>query len=488
MSAFSIMGERIVKLNEVAQHGNIDAFYMLIGEDVNLLEAIDELAFVDTPLHIAASAGGPQHIQFAMEMVRLKPSFARKPNPNGYSPIHLALQKGHTQMVRWLLQVDGDLVRVKGKEGRTPLHDLAAAAATEQQLGLMDKFLSDCPNSIEDVTIQNQTALHIALLENNELDAFKRLVRWLRKNKSENAREILNRQDKEGNTVLHVAVSKNQTEAVRKLLNRGVNLNVRNLEGHTAQDMLQEQRQVNNGEIRDMLSYAGALSCSCSCLPKVNCYEYCVRKPKYYERSRILRKTVLFFERVRLLIKTAREGSRISNDDRNALLVVAALLMTITYQVVITPPGGLWQDNSGDSSGPHDAGTAIAQTIPHDAGTAIAQTMFVHFEIVATVNYITFTLSTIVTFQLLPSGYISALFKMALVQLWVSYYYTLAVICQSVPVFVYCLISTGLCLVLVLFAFFGRQFCGARIKWLRLDWIFYIVYACIMFLVILVFE
>ncbi|KAK7857350.1 ankyrin repeat-containing protein bda1 [Quercus suber] len=212
MSAFSIMGERIVKLNEVAQQGNIEAFYGIIQEDVKLLENIDELPFVDTPLHVAASAVGPQHVQFAMEMMRLKPSFARKPDLNGYSPIHLALQEGHTQMVRWLLQVDGDLVRVKGNEGRTPLHDVAAAAATEQQLDLLFKFLSDCLNSIEDVTIQNQPALHIAL-EKNKLDAFKRMVRWLRKNKSENAREILNWQDEKGNTVLQVAKSKKQTEA-----------------------------------------------------------------------------------------------------------------------------------------------------------------------------------------------------------------------------------------------------------------------------------
>ena len=102
--------------------------------------------------------------------------------------------------------------RIKGKEGRTPLHDVAATASTEQQLDLLFKFLSDCPNSIEDVTIQNQTALHIAL-ESNNLVAFKRLVKWLRKNKSENAREILNRQDGEGNTVMQLAVFKNQTQA-----------------------------------------------------------------------------------------------------------------------------------------------------------------------------------------------------------------------------------------------------------------------------------
>ena len=248
-------------------------------------------------------------------------------------------------------------------------------------------------------------------------------------------------------------------QAVRELLNCGVNLNVRNLEGHTAQDMLQEQGQVNNGEIRDMLSHSGALSCSC---------------------SRILRKTVLFFERLRIQIKTTREGSRISNDDRNALLVVAALLITITYQVVITPPGGLWQDDY-DPEINYNSSNLASQKTAHYVGTAIAQTTFDNFQIVATINYITFTLSVIMTFLLLPSGYISALFKMALVQLWSSYYFSLSVICDSTSVLVYCLFSTGLCFVLVLFAFFGRQFCGARIKRLHLDSIFYIVYACIMF-------
>ena len=56
-----------------------------------------------------------------MKMIRLKPLFARKPNPEGFSPIHLALLKNPTEMVRQLLQ-DGDLVRVKRRKGNTPLH------------------------------------------------------------------------------------------------------------------------------------------------------------------------------------------------------------------------------------------------------------------------------------------------------------------------------------------------------------------------------
>ena len=147
MATFSDMDERIEKMKQVVQHGNIDAFYILIREDVKLLDDIDQLPFVDTPLHIAASAG---YIPLAMKLMRLKPSFAWKPNPDGFSPIHLALLNRKTQMVLRLLKVDGNLVHVQGREGMTPLH---YATIIEDHLDLLDEFLKVCPQSIKDVTI-----------------------------------------------------------------------------------------------------------------------------------------------------------------------------------------------------------------------------------------------------------------------------------------------------------------------------------------------
>jgi ankyrin repeat protein len=203
------MDERIERLKRVAEGGDIDNLYMLIQEDAYLLEHIDQVPFFDTPLHIAASIG---HIPFVLEMMRLKPSFARKSNPDGFSPIHLVIRNGQAQMVRQLLQVDGNLVRAKGREGMTPLH----YAAAYDYLDLLAEFLSVCPHSIEDVTIRNMTVLHIAL-KYNKLESFKLLVGWLGQNRSENSivweRKVLNWKDEEGNTVLHVAVSKNQPQA-----------------------------------------------------------------------------------------------------------------------------------------------------------------------------------------------------------------------------------------------------------------------------------
>ncbi|XVE68682.1 hypothetical protein DITRI_Ditri09bG0088200 [Diplodiscus trichospermus] len=97
-------------------------------------------SFVDTPLHMAAAGG---HTDFAMALMYLKPSLARKLNQDIFSPMHLALQNGHKKTVLRLLAVDKDLVRVKGKEGYTPLHHVVR----EGKLDLLAQFLKDCPHA-----------------------------------------------------------------------------------------------------------------------------------------------------------------------------------------------------------------------------------------------------------------------------------------------------------------------------------------------------
>ena len=199
------MDERIQRLNGIAQKGDINSFYDIIREDVKLLEHINEFPFVDTPLHISVSAG---HFPFSLEMMILKPTFVSKRNLDGYTPIYLALLNGRTKMVCQLLQHNADLVRVKGRECMTPLH---YAATKNGNLALLENFLLVCPDSITDVMTQNETALHIALKYNN-LQAFKFLVGWLLR-KWPYWREILELKDVEGKPILHIAVSKNQTEA-----------------------------------------------------------------------------------------------------------------------------------------------------------------------------------------------------------------------------------------------------------------------------------
>jgi ankyrin repeat protein len=201
--------ENATDLSDATEQENMDALYELIQTDAKVLDRMDDISFVETPLHIAASVG---HTLFAWEIMRLKPSFVRKLDQNGFTPMHLALQSNQTKMVLQLLDADKDLVRVKGKEGVTPLHYVAQIG----NLVLLKKFLEVCPESIKDVTIRKETVLHIAL-KYNMFDAFQLLLHWLQNNwfaiASVYQKKLLGWQDYKGNTVLHMAVSMNQTEA-----------------------------------------------------------------------------------------------------------------------------------------------------------------------------------------------------------------------------------------------------------------------------------
>ncbi|KAF2284997.1 hypothetical protein GH714_034219 [Hevea brasiliensis] len=154
-----------------SEEGKIDDLYAAIQENPHILDLIEEIPFAETPLHAAASVG---HIQHAMEIMRLKPSFARKSNQEGFTPIHFAVQKEHFQLVLWLVDMDNDLVRVKGREGTTPLHFVAKKA----NLHILDRLQWDCHEQ----------------------------ARYWEK-------RILNWKDVEGNTVLHIATPRNQPQA-----------------------------------------------------------------------------------------------------------------------------------------------------------------------------------------------------------------------------------------------------------------------------------
>ncbi|XP_061374989.1 ankyrin repeat-containing protein BDA1-like [Gastrolobium bilobum] len=308
-----------ITLKVAAKMGDIDLLYTLIQVEPYLLEHTDLIPFVDTPLHIAAASG---HASFATEIMRLKPSFAWKLNQYGLSPTHLALQNQHYRMVSRFIDINKDLVRVKGREGLTPLH----VATQIGKLDLIAKFLSACPGSIEDVTVRSETALHIAL-KYKQFHALEVFVGWLQRNPQRQAqkleKKVLNWEDEAGNTILHVSVLKCFSQAVRLLIHSNIDINAKNLEDLTALDIVENNHpHAYNAEIRDMLLRAGALR------------GFSLDASPLCEEE--LRSKITFNERVAIYV--TRIKRRISNDTRNALLVVAILFATSTYEAVLSPP------------------------------------------------------------------------------------------------------------------------------------------------------
>ncbi|KAL1150340.1 hypothetical protein V6Z11_A10G251800 [Gossypium hirsutum] len=311
-------------LRKATRTGKVNELYRVIQSNGNVLRHFDEVEFIETPLHIAAEEGC---IEFAMEMMNLKPSFARKLNHQGLSlPLHIAVRKGHKEMALRFLEIDKHLVRVRGKKGKTPLHYLCKVG---NQLGLLDPFLEASPDCIQDVTTENRTALHIAI-QNSRLDVLQLLIRTLKR--KDYYWEVVNRKDKDGNTALHIAAIHNQPKVLKLLLNCKADKHATNQVGLTALGVAQQH---NNRENIAILK---------------DCF---IPVASNFKRK-LEKQVVKYVTKASLLI--FQNMDNISADDRNALLVILGLLLTATYQATLSPPGGVWQgENTSKSKGSYDA-------------------------------------------------------------------------------------------------------------------------------------
>ncbi|KAE8725620.1 Ankyrin repeat family protein [Hibiscus syriacus] len=313
--------------------GNVGDLYRLIRIDGNALRRFEDVEFVDTPLHIAAEQGC---IRFAMEIINLKPSFARKLNQDGLSPMHLALEKGHKEMALRFMEMDKDVVRVKGKSGKTPLHLVSKVGNHD---GMLDRFLEACPECVLDVTTKNRTALHIAT-KNKRLDVLQVLIRMLRKKDKDYYREVVNRKDEDGNTALHIAAGNNQPQMLRLLLDCKANKHATNQAGSTALDVA------------------------------------------------------------------------IGQSYRESISILRGLLLTVTFQAALSPPGGVWQDeSSSESKGSYDRLSLGMSVLP--------QYEFLLFYVPTYVVFIVTFFLTLALLKPFPNGFRTTLqFRKSAFQSW----------------------------------------------------------------------
>lgn len=378
------------KLKVAAQEGDINLLYTLIEEDPYVLEYIDLIPFVETSLHIAASMG---HVQFATEIMRLKPSFAWKLNQQGFSPIHLALQNNQKSMVLRFVDMNKELVRIKGKEGLTPLH----LACQSGEIDLLANFLFVCPNSIEDVTVRGETALHIAV-KNEQYESLHVLVGWLKTTRQRGAREleklILNYKDETGNTILHISALNNDLKALRLLVKTKINLNAKNSENSTALDI------AASSEIKGILLSAGAK-------PSSKVKDVSKLEDKLRSNVTILDKMLIYILRIR---------KDISEEQRNAFLIVATLIATATYQSALSPPGGVYQGNAGDYNNNVKNNTSLNSK---EVGKSVISEG--DFFTLSILNTLSLLLSTMTIYLLTPSGLIGGLLFTPI--FWFAYCY-----------------------------------------------------------------
>ncbi|XP_056173638.1 ankyrin repeat-containing protein BDA1-like [Syzygium oleosum] len=363
------------RLLEAARKGNIDELNDLIGSNALIVEEMALEGAGHTPLHVACVAG---HLDFVRELLKLMPKFAEKVNAGGLSPLHIAAARGDVEVARELLTVGRHLCSVKGRERRIPLH----YAVVNGELHVMKLLLSASPESIEETTAREETALHLAV-KNNRFEAVVVLVEHLKQSKKE---QVINWKDHKGNTALHLAAMGKEVQVVDFMF-RGlaleyevVEVNASNESGSTPLDVSTlSQRGAGDREMRELLARAGAKhgrgrSNSPASRPVLAADEDDIEGANSQQSDG---EPVTNAPRSlsHLQSKDLNKDRESLGDIRNALLVVAALIASATYQSVLQPPSIIKVDEADPDNG-YREGTTNAEHVTKTYGANLVYTLF----------------------------------------------------------------------------------------------------------------
>ncbi|RXH82246.1 hypothetical protein DVH24_036587 [Malus domestica] len=340
---------------EASRTGGVEYLNRLIKKDPDILRRISlQTGKTGTPLHVSALLG---HAEFTKALCTNNPKLAEREDANGRTPLHLASAEGHKETVEALLSVYADACLRCDENGRIPLH----YAAMRGEVEVLQKLIDKNPESIY-VKVANrlkETVLHLCI-KHNQLECLKLLV-----GRDNSNGEFLNSRAgcDGGVTILHLAFMLRQIKTIRYLLSvdaikaeaigaNGTSLTIiaredfsRSLEiQHILIDAGLIRREHNENENPNSAVAAASVVESSN--------------PRRTKKKKKLHKQVAPSEKGSKparwywikLKKRLRYPSNWVVETPGMLMVVATMISTMTFQAVVNPPGGVWENNNTNST------------------------------------------------------------------------------------------------------------------------------------------
>ncbi|XXG56383.1 hypothetical protein AAC387_Pa03g3802 [Persea americana] len=294
-------------LHDACRVGDLEIVKLLLDAHpcvAYMLNTAKESAFF-----IACSRG---HMEVASELCH-RMDF-RAWDEIGASCLRIAASKGFTDMVRKILDQNPSSASGKDGDGFSAMH----FASREGEAEVINELIRRDPKLSILRDKDERTPLHLAVI--NKKVAIVNVFLSLSSLNSVQVADLINSADKDGNTVLHLAAINDSLEIIELLrVKQGMNVNAANRNGKTARVILKEKSSNPSDSNSN-------------------------------ERASI----------IRTLKAQEEKASRKSLITlQQTLMVVAALIVTITFQAGLNPPGGVWQDSNGKGQTSYKPGKAI---------------------------------------------------------------------------------------------------------------------------------
>ncbi|KAG6541185.1 hypothetical protein Mapa_017419 [Marchantia paleacea] len=152
----AVSQEGFIALHFAASVGHYESVKLLLQKCADAVNSKDYI-FGRTALHFAALGG---HATVA-ELVASRPADVTSQTAGGFTPLHLASSRGHADVVKFLLSLQGVDGNAISSEGFTALQ-LAAYGGHYESVRLLLERCADVVNSVDKVF--GRTALHFAAL------------------------------------------------------------------------------------------------------------------------------------------------------------------------------------------------------------------------------------------------------------------------------------------------------------------------------------
>ncbi|KAK9291352.1 hypothetical protein L1049_019298 [Liquidambar formosana] len=271
--------EKDTALHNAVRHGHLEIVELLIKKDPGLTQLIND--YGESPLFLAVNR---KHFSIATHILEASPtcSYQGRYNMNvlhaavirtqrnflsafiqkcqtaiteadefGWTPLHYSAYLCQPKATQLLLKYNISVAYMKDKDGMSALH----IAAKEGHAIVMRELITICPQTCELLDYKGRTALHVAV-ESGKTSVIKYALM------TRDLEGLINKQDKEGNTPLHLAAIHGHHDIANLLAgDRRVDKRAMNKEGLTSIEIIStmELRRCERAWITMKLVLAGAL-------------------------------------------------------------------------------------------------------------------------------------------------------------------------------------------------------------------------------------